>query len=131
MAYLIDTNIAIHARDGDPHVLERFARHEGSIVMSALSLAELQRGLYRDPAITLVRLRRLTKMLEYLPVLPFDAAAALAYGQIIAQLGWVRGRDFDRMIAGHAIASHSVLVTANVDDFSDIRGLAIENWAAA
>ncbi|HEX4294472.1 MAG TPA: hypothetical protein VHZ29_10080 [Rhizomicrobium sp.] len=37
-------------------------------------------------------------------MLAFDAAAAEAYGYIIAALGWVRGRDFDRMIAAHEIA---------------------------
>jgi len=128
--FLVDTNIAIHARDNDARVLERFVRHEGSIVLSALSLAELQRGVFKDAASTLIRMQRLAKMLEYLPVLPFDAAAANAYGQIIARLGWVGGRDFDRMIAAHAISSASVLVTANLADFQDIPGLAIENWAA-
>ena len=29
------------------------------------------------------------------------------YGRIIAQCGWVRGRDFDRMIAAHAISTQS------------------------
>jgi tRNA(fMet)-specific endonuclease VapC len=41
----------------------------------------------------------------------------------------VKGRDYDRMIAAHAIASRSVLVTDNEADFRDIPGLAIENWA--
>ena len=63
-----------------------------------------------------------------LPVLPFDASAAVAYGRIIAQGGWARGRDYDRMIAAHAISSRSILVTANLADFSDIPGLFTENW---
>jgi tRNA(fMet)-specific endonuclease VapC len=63
-----------------------------------------------------------------IPVLPYDAQAAEAYGQIIAHCGWVRGRDFDRMIAAHAIASASVLVTNNVGDFRDIPRLAVEDW---
>lgn len=129
MPFLIDTNIAIHARDGDAGVLAHFARHDGAIVLSALSLAELLRGVFRDPPATLVRSRRLQKILEYVPVLPFDTAAANAYGQIIMQLGWVRSRDFDRMIAGHAISSHSVLVTANMADFRDIPGLTLEDWS--
>ena len=51
-------------------------------------------------------------------------------GQIIAQCGWVRGRDYDRMIAAHAIASGAVLVTNNVNDLRDIPGLAWEDWTA-
>jgi tRNA(fMet)-specific endonuclease VapC len=54
--------------------------------------------------------------------------AAQAYGRIIAQCGWARGRDYDRMIAGHAISSRSILVTNNEADFRDIPGLTMENW---
>lgn len=128
MPYLIDTNIAIHARDGTDAVLEKLVENDGEVLLSALSLAELQRGVYRDPRLAALREARLEVLLRALPVLPFDASAAIAYGRIIAQCGWVRGRDYDRMIAGHAISSNSVLVTNNLADFSDIPGLTLENW---
>ena len=57
-----------------------------------------------------------------------DASAAVDYGQIIAQCGWARRRDYDRMIAAHAISSHSILVTNNTADFGGIPGLSMENW---
>jgi tRNA(fMet)-specific endonuclease VapC len=126
--YLIDTNIAIHARDGTDKVLDRLAEHDGEILLSALSLAELQRGIYRDSKFTAIRRSRLDILLRGLPVLPFDAAAAVAYGRIIAQRGWARGRDYDRMIAAHAISSGCILVTNNEVDFRDIPSLRIENW---
>ena len=128
MAYLIDTNIAIHARDGTEAVLAKLAEHDGGVLLSALSLAELQRGVYRDPSLTAIRQARLEVLLRGLPVLPFDASAAVAYGRIIAQCGRVHVRDYDRMIAAHAISSHSILVTNNLADFSDIPGLSVENW---
>jgi tRNA(fMet)-specific endonuclease VapC len=128
LAYLLDTNIAIHARDGTDAVLDKLAEHDGEGLLSALSLAELQRGVYRDRSLTAIRLARLEVLLRGLPVLPFDALAAFADGRIIAQCGWARGRDFDRMIAAHAISSNSVLVTDNTADFSDIPGLSMENW---
>ncbi len=128
MAYLIDTNIAIHARDGTDAVLDKLAEHDGEVLLSALSLVELQRGLYRNPAFTAIRQARLEVLLRGLPVLPFDASAARAYGRIIAQCGWARGRDYDRMIAAHAISSGSILVTNNEADFRDIAGLSMENW---
>jgi len=78
-----------------------------------------------------LRRNRLDAILRNLPVLPFDMEAALAYGRIIGQRGWVRGRDTDRMIAAHAISSQSVLVTDNLADFRDIAGLTIENWTIA
>jgi tRNA(fMet)-specific endonuclease VapC len=128
VAYLLDTNIAIHARDGTDAVLDKLVEHDGEVLLSALSLAELQRGLYKDAAFTGIRQVRLEVLLRGIPVLPFDAFAAQAYGRIIAQCGWARGRDYDRMIAAHAISSGSVLVTDNMADFSDVPGLTIENW---
>lgn len=128
MAYLIDTNIAIHARDGTESVLDRLEETEGGVLLSALSAAELQRGIYKNPAHMALRQARLSVLLPSLTVLPFDLTAALAYGRIIAQCGWAKGRDFDRMIAAHAIATLSVLVTDNAADFQDIPALKIENW---
>jgi tRNA(fMet)-specific endonuclease VapC len=126
--YLIDTNIAIHARDGTDKVLDHLAQHDGEVLLSALSLAELQRGIYRDSKFTAIRQTRLEILLRGLPVLPFDVPAAIAYGRIIAQCGWAKGRDYDRMIAAHAISSGCVLVTNNEADFRDITGLSIESW---
>jgi tRNA(fMet)-specific endonuclease VapC len=131
VAYLIDTNIAIYARDGVDAVLVKLAEHDGEVLLSVLSLAELQRGLYRDPAFTAIRGARLEVLLRAIPIIPFDAAAAEAYGRIIAQCGWTRGRDYDRMIAAHAISSGLVLVTNNTADFSDIPGLLLANWVVA
>lgn len=109
-------------------VLDKLVEYDGSVVISALSVAELQRGIYKNSAHTALRRARVEVLLRNIPILPFDAAAATAYGQIIAQCGWVKGRDFDRMIAAHAIACGAVLVTDNVADFRDIPGLSYENW---
>jgi len=70
-------------------------------------------------------------ILTQIPVLSFDTAAAEAYGDIIARCGWSKGRDFDRMIAAHAIAANAVLVTANEADLRDIPGLELVNWATS
>jgi tRNA(fMet)-specific endonuclease VapC len=128
VAYLIDTNIAVHARDGTDVVLRELEKHGGEVLLSALSLAELQRGIYRDSKFTAIRQARLDVLLRGLPILPFDAAAAFVYGRIIAQCGWAKGRDYDRMIAAHAMSSGCVLVTNNEADFRDIPGLSIQNW---
>ena len=131
MAYLIDTNIAIHARDGSEIVLGKLVRHAGAVMLSALSLAELQVGSYKAPELQALRRARLRTLLQAIPVVPFDRTAAEAYGEIVAQIGWSRSRQMDRLIAAHALATRSVLVTANTADFATIPGLEIENWTAA
>jgi tRNA(fMet)-specific endonuclease VapC len=111
-------------------VLNKFVENDGAVMLSALSWAELQRGVYKTPAATALRQVRLRVLFDSIPILPFDAEAAAAYGQIIAACGWVTGRDFDRMIAGHAMSSGLTLVTDNAADFRDIPGLRLEAWLA-
>jgi tRNA(fMet)-specific endonuclease VapC len=97
--FLIDANIGIHLRDGLESVLAKMTEHRGVVALSALSLAELQRGLHKSPEDQARRRARLATILLSIPVLSFDAAAAEAYGRVIGAVGWVKGRDFDRMIA--------------------------------
>ncbi|MBV9045448.1 MAG: type II toxin-antitoxin system VapC family toxin, partial [Alphaproteobacteria bacterium] len=120
MAHLLDTSIVIHVRDKNSRVLAHMLNHRGSVAMSSLTAAELERGVYKKKSLTADRLPRLQAIFDEIPVLPFDLDAARAYGQIIAQRGWVKGRDFDRMIAAHALSTGSVLVTNNEADFSDV-----------
>ena len=128
MRYLLDTSIAIHAGAARIEVIEKFRERAGALVTSSLVLTELSRGLYKRPAHHGVRRMQLEILLQQVLVLDFDTSAAEAYGRILSGLGWVKGRDFDRMIAAHAISSRSILVTANEPDFRDIPGLMIENW---
>jgi tRNA(fMet)-specific endonuclease VapC len=129
MQFMIDTNIAIHIRDGDQPVLQKAVAHRGHVVMSSLTLAELRGGIYKSPALSNLRRLRLEPILQQIPVLAFDDAAANTFGDVIAACGWTRDRDFDRMIAAHAISANLTLVTNNVADFADIPGLVLENWA--
>ena len=128
MAFLVDTNVIIDARDGVIPVLTRLLANEASVIVSALSVAELQRGLHQDAPEAALRRARLAKLIEHLTVAPFDRQAAEVYGRIIAAVGWARTRVFDRLIAAHALSMGAVLVTANERDFADVAGLAVENW---
>jgi len=128
LGYLLDTNIVIEICNVYETVARQYVRYCATTFISALCLAELQRGLLIDTVLAQGRRERLDILLRSVPVLAFDKAAAEAYGRIIAQCGWVRRRDFDRMIAAHAISMSSVLVTNNEADFRDIPGLKIENW---
>jgi tRNA(fMet)-specific endonuclease VapC len=125
VAYLVDTNIFINARDGFDAVFEQ---HAGLVAISALSLAELQRGIHPAQHIPSLRLERHRALVDRIVILDFDIAAARAYGSIIDAIGRVKSRDVDHMIAAHALSIGSTLVTNNVADFAGIPDLTVENW---
>lgn len=128
MAYLLDTNVAMHLRDGDETVTSQIAALEGAILLSVISRVELEGGVYRDPAQAGIRRPRLDAILAALPVLAFDDAAADAYRQIVEAVGYSRRKLLDRMIAAQALVHRATLVTLNVTDFRDIPGLELLSW---
>jgi len=116
--YLLDTCVCIRLlRGGGAPVARRIAAAEpGAIAISAISLAELMEGAGQGSAV-------LDALLETIPVLGFDAAAARAFPAARA----ARGRH-DRLIAAHALALGATLVTHNGRDFRAVPGLRIEDW---
>jgi len=128
VAYVLDTSVAIHLRDGDPVVTERIAALSGAILLSIISRVELEGGVYREPSRASIRRSRLDAMLRVLPVLDFDSEAADAYRMIVEAAGYSRRKIVDRMIAAQALAHQATLVTLNADDFRDIPGLSLLGW---
>jgi tRNA(fMet)-specific endonuclease VapC len=111
VAFLLDTDIAIHLSDGDPMVTEKVASLDDAVLLSIVTRVELEGGVYRDPAHRHVRRARLDAMLAALPTLAFDDAAAEAYGAIVASVGYSRRKLLDRMIAAQALVHRASLVT--------------------
>ena len=128
MAYLLDTNVAIHLRDGDPTISAQVAALDDAILLSIVTREELEGGVYRDAADAPARRARLDTLLSAIPVLAFDAAAADAYASIVARAGYSRRALLDRMIAAHAPVHRATLVSMNADDFRDIAGLEMLAW---
>jgi tRNA(fMet)-specific endonuclease VapC len=128
VSYLLDTNIAIHLRDGDSDIVARVVALQGAVLLSVVSRVELEGGVYRDPAQAHVRRPRLDAILEILPVLAFDDAAADAYKTIVEAAGYSRRKLLDRMIAAQALVHRATLVTMNGADFLDVPGLGLLQW---
>ena len=128
MAYLLDTNVATHLRDGDETVTSQVAALEGAILLSVISRVELEGGVYRNPAQAGIRRPRLDAMLAALPVLAFDDTAADAYRQIVEAVGYSRRKLLDRMIAAQALVHRATLVSLNASDFRDVPGLDLVSW---
>ena len=67
---------------------------------------------------------------EVLKVIPFDSQAAQTYGKLRAELeqGGKPISALDTLIAAHALALGTMLVTNNVAEFTRVPGLRVENW---
>ncbi len=128
MAYLLDTNVVIHLRDGDSDTIERIAALDDAILMSIVTRVELEGGVHRNPTDAPARRVRLDAILSAIPTLAFDDAAADAYGAIVARAGYSRRNMLDRMIAAQALVHRATLVTMNPDDFVDIVGMDLCIW---
>jgi len=127
--YMLDTNMCIYLMKHQPEqVARRFAQcYVGDVVMSAITFAELEYGVTVSENHARER-KNLDALVEDIPVAPFDASAAAAYGPI-REAPRERKRDhLDKLIAAHAVALGVTLVTNNARDFAAYPGLKIENW---
>jgi tRNA(fMet)-specific endonuclease VapC len=130
--YMLDTNMCIYLMKNQPEqVARRFAEcFVGDVVMSAITFAELEYGV----AVSANRAREqrnLAALAEDIPVMPFDADAARAYGPIREATRERKKDQLDKLIAAHAVALKVVLVTNNERDFAAYPGVKIENWLNA
>lgn len=112
--YLLDTNVISHIMQGrDIALLARLTvLPVRQVVMSSITLAELEYGLHRKGQP--LRLRQaLTQVLLRMDVLPWDADVATCYGDLCATLEaqGINLSDFDMMIAAHAVAVNATLVS--------------------
>jgi predicted nucleic acid-binding protein len=128
LAVLLDTNVAIHLRDGETAVTRRVLALSEPLLLSVVTRVELEGGVYRDPAEVAIRRPRLDAMLAAFPVLAFDEDCASAYRRIVEAAGYSRRKLLDRMIAAQALVHHATLATLNLSDFKDIPGLKLLDW---
>lgn len=123
--FLLDTNVCIYVlADAESRPARRLADCEpGCAVASAISYAEVMMGLSR---VGPEAIRQAKAFFELIPIVPFDAKAALAYSTLPFRRG-----SYDRLIGAHALALGLTLVTSNRRDFQDIPHLQIEDWGRA
>ncbi|GJH03977.1 type II toxin-antitoxin system VapC family toxin [Paraburkholderia terrae] len=128
--YMLDTNMCIYLMKNQPEeVARRFEQcFVGDVVMSAITYAELEYGV----AVCANRARErrnLAALIEDIPVLPFDAKAAGAYGPIREATRERKKDHLDKLIAAHAVSVGVTLVTNNGRDFAAYPGVKVENWS--
>ena len=130
---MLDTNMCIYLmKDRPAEVARRFARcFVGEVVISAMTLAELEYGVACSGERREQNRRALDALLEDITAAPFDVGAAGAYGPIRAATRHKTRGALDKLIAAHAISLEVVLVTNNEADFAGYPGLKVENWVGA
>ena len=131
--YLLDTNIISNVTKPDPStaLLAWMAEQtDNDLFISALTVAEIRRGLLEKPA---GKKRTLLEAWFTGPegpqalfagrVLPFDEKAALLWARLMAD-GTAKGRPrsaLDMIIAAVAEANGCVVVTDNEKDFAGLK----------
>lgn len=133
MNYFLDTNICIYLiNQRPPSIVEKLMQFSPQeLGISAIVVSELQYGVAKSTQSERNR-QLLDAFLRPFQIVPYDAAAAEAYGLIRADLekkGQPIGRE-DLLIAAHALSADLTLVTNNEAEFKSVPNLRVENWAA-
>lgn len=123
---IIDTGVLIASERGRTGLMDIIAEDD-DLVIAAITVAELRTGIeLATESHSAARAEFLVKVLETLPVEPYDLATAEAHGRLLAHVhrtGTRRGAH-DLMIAATAVATkRTVLTTDRGADFNDLPGV--------
>jgi tRNA(fMet)-specific endonuclease VapC len=130
MAYLLDTNVLSDViRHPEGRTSQRVERAgAGNVFTSIVVAAELRFGAVKSGSDRMMK--RIESLLRQIDVAPLESPVDHHYGRAraaVEKAGTPIGRN-DLLIAAHALATDSILVTDNVREFSRVPGLKIENW---
>jgi tRNA(fMet)-specific endonuclease VapC len=133
--YLLDTNACIAVINGAPAPvrarLRKAVDDDAKVSVSSLVTFELWHWAARSARPELNEKRVTTFLCGPLTVLPFEEEDSRIAGSIRAaleELGKPIGA-YDLLIAGQALSRGLTLVTANIKEFSRVKGLSWQDWA--
>jgi tRNA(fMet)-specific endonuclease VapC len=130
LTYMLDTNICIYVMKRYPQALrEKFNSLADQLCISSITLGEMHYGAEKS-ARRADNLTAIEHFVARLDILPFEAKAAMHYGQVRAELeraGTPCG-PHDMQIGGHARSEGLIIVTNNIREFSRMPGIRAENW---
>lgn len=130
MLRTLDTNICSYILQRHPtSMLERFARLQPDQVwLSAVVAAELRFGAAKKGSHKLqATIESWLARFEIRPW-PTEATHHYAAARTALEKGGTPIGGMDLMIAAHALAEDSVVVTNNAREFHRVPGLAVEEW---
>jgi tRNA(fMet)-specific endonuclease VapC len=129
--YLLDTNVCVDYLNGrHPNVTRRIhSLHPDDLCVSSIVAGELRYGADRSKRARF-NYTRLDLLLSEVRTIAFDENAARVFGRVRSRLE-AKGRPigpYDMQIAAHALSLSLILVTDNIDEFTRVDGLKLENW---
>lgn len=129
--YLIDTNVCIKYLNGkSENIVNRFSElSPDEIYICSPVRGELFAGAYKSKSFQKTYDKLIT-FLQVFPSLPFDDKASEMFGKIRANLETI-GQPigpYDLQIASIALSNDLLLITHNMNEFSRIKELKIEDW---
>jgi tRNA(fMet)-specific endonuclease VapC len=133
--YLLDTNACIAVINGEPAKvrarMQKVSAAGAHVLVSSVAVFELWYGVAKSAKQEFNRKRLETFLAGPILVLPFEDADAQVAGSVRAVLE-AAGRPigaYDLLMAGQALRHRLTLVTANVSEFSRVKGLHWQDWA--
>ena len=129
MSFLIDTDIcSAHLRQVG-QVTGKFLQYTGRLHLSVLTVGELYTWAWRRAAPTRRR-QALVDLLDDVTILDVSEPIGQKFGEVQAYLldAGTPAPGVDLFIAATALVHDLTLVTHNVQDFANIRGLRVEDW---
>ncbi len=130
MAYLIDTNIIIYSLKNDPAVNTRFERTANiPKSISVITYGELVYGARKSQHVER-SLATTYRIAELFPIIDINRSIMDIFAEIKGNLERKGNviNDMDVLIAATALSHNLVLVTNDMNHFSRIEDLKIENW---
>ena len=130
LRYLLDTNtLSDLIRNPQGPVAQRISSAgESTVCTSIIVAAELRFGAKKSGSSKLAE--RVNLILSALSILPLEVPADRHYGEVRHQLAR-QGKPIgpnDLLIVAQALALDLTVVTANVQEFSRVPSLGVENW---
>ncbi len=133
MIYYLDTDICIFALRGTyPALIKAFSsKTPDRIRLPSVVVAELMTGARKSGSQATAQ-KAVEAFMDAFEIAPFDLMAAEAYASIRSDLeedGICIGPN-DLIVAATVLSNHGTLVTHNVQEFSRVPGLRVQDWTA-
>ena len=131
MSFLLDTDICSGYLKGNHQLWQRFQQYGGRLHISVITAGELFTWCLRASA-SPKQLQGVEDLLKTVTIHEVSLDVSRKFAELrAARLDAGQGtRDMDLLIAATALVHNLTLVTHNVQDFTDLPGLVVDDWLA-